>query len=130
MVFNLALYPILGKPFILYLGIITLISFIITAILGLTIHNRWSNIRFKWHPAMVVISLLLAIFMGIIGIEVGKPNIGIVGILSLFLFIIAMMLGFSFYKRRLKHFILHPAFVLIAFIFAIIHGTLGILIII
>ena len=127
MVVNLALYPILGKPFILYLGIVTLVSFIITAILGLTIHNRWANIHFKWHPTMVVISLLLAIFMGIIGIEVGKPNIGAVGILSLFFFIIAAILGFRFYKGRLKHFMLHPAIVLIAFIFAIIHGILGIL---
>ncbi len=36
---SITYYTIYGKPFILYLGIITLISFIITASIGISIHE-------------------------------------------------------------------------------------------
>jgi len=39
MLSSIAYYPILGKPLILYLGIVTLLSFIITATIGLMIYK-------------------------------------------------------------------------------------------
>ena len=53
MLIDITFYQIFGKPFILYLGIPALISFSITALFGIIIHKRWSNIRFIWHPTMV-----------------------------------------------------------------------------
>ena len=50
----------IGKHFIGILGILTLFSFFITAMLGLAFHHRWWNIRFIWHPVMVIISFVLA----------------------------------------------------------------------
>jgi hypothetical protein len=61
-------YPLYGKPLILYLGVVTLISFIITASIGITIHECLRNIKFKWHPTMAGISLNLALIRGTQGI--------------------------------------------------------------
>jgi len=65
---NITYYPIYGKPFILYLGIITLTSFLITAMLGITIRKKLRDIRFVWHPTMAGISISLAILHGPLGI--------------------------------------------------------------
>jgi hypothetical protein len=65
---SITYYPIYGKPFILYLGIVTLISFIITASIGISIHEGLRNIKFKWHPALAGISLTLALIHGTLGI--------------------------------------------------------------
>ena len=68
MLIDITFYQIFGKPFILYLGILALISFSITAMLGIIIHKRWSKISFIWHPTMVWISFSLAIIHGTLGI--------------------------------------------------------------
>jgi hypothetical protein len=60
-------YPIYGKPFILYLGILTLTSFLITTTIGISIHKEWAKIKFRWHPTMAGISIPLAIIHGILG---------------------------------------------------------------
>jgi hypothetical protein len=36
---SIALYQIFGKPFIVYLGVVTIISFIVTAIFGLSFYR-------------------------------------------------------------------------------------------
>jgi hypothetical protein len=51
---SIALYQIFGKPFILYSGVITIISFFITTIFGLSFYR--GLLKFKWHPIMVVVS--------------------------------------------------------------------------
>lgn len=61
-------YPIFGKPLILYLGIVTLTAFIITALIGISIHEGLRNIKFKWHPTMAGISISLAVIHGALGI--------------------------------------------------------------
>ncbi len=128
MLIDITFYPIFGKPFILYLGILALISFSITATLGIIIHNRWSTIRFMWHPTMVGISFSLAIIMGILGPAVGSPFVGILGIITLISFSITAMLGIIIYKNWLNiRFIWHPTMVGISFSLAIIHGAFGIL---
>lgn len=124
---SIAFYPIFGKPFVLYLGIITLISFLVTATIGISFYR--GLIRFKWHPTMVVVSFFLAIIMAVVGVSAGNITIGVLGLLTLFSFFIAAMLGLSIHKRWLNvRFIWHPVMVFISFIFATIHGTLAILV--
>lgn len=62
-------YLIFGKPFIMYLGIATLLSFLITAFIGFSVyHRRMAIIPFKWHPKMAALSIALAIVHGILGV--------------------------------------------------------------
>jgi hypothetical protein len=123
---NIALYPIFGKPFVLYLGVLTLTSFLITAVFGFSYYKGW--LTFKWHPIMVVISFIFLIFMTVIGLSLHKPLIGILGLLTLFLFLIAAMIGVGIHQRRLNiRFTWHPTLVVIAFIFAVLHGVAGIM---
>ncbi len=124
---SIAFYPILGKPFILYLGAITLISFLITAAFGLSYYR--GLLRFKWHPTMVVVSFILAITMTIIGSTAGSPTVGILGLLTLFSFFITAMLGLSIHKRWLNiRFRWHPTMVVVSFILASIHTVLALLV--
>lgn len=66
---HIAYYLILGKPFVMYLGILTLISFLFTAYIGYTNFKGKAKIPFKWHPVMAAISISLAVIHGILGIS-------------------------------------------------------------
>ena len=126
----IALIPIFGKPFILYIGIITFISFSITAMIGLSIYRGWLDMsKFKWHPTMVVISFSLAIFMAIIGRAAGNVTVGSVGILTFILIFVAAILGFSIHHGWLGRgkFLFHPTLIVIALFLGLIHGVLGVL---
>lgn len=61
-------FLIFGKPLIMYLGIITLTSFLVTALIGYLIHHGNQTISFKWHPRMAVFSITLAVVHGLLGI--------------------------------------------------------------
>lgn len=65
---NITYFPIFGKPLIMYLGIITLISFLITAAIAVLNKKGINKISFKWHPRMAKISIALALVHGILGI--------------------------------------------------------------
>ena len=65
---DIAYYLILGKPIIFYLGIITFLSFLSTAIIGLLNFKGIKTIPFKWHPRMAVLSICLAIIHASLGI--------------------------------------------------------------
>jgi uncharacterized membrane protein len=69
MLSSIAYFPIFGKPLILYLGITTLSSFIITASIGLMIF-RGVRIPFKFHPTMAGISLTLGIIHGTLALSI------------------------------------------------------------
>jgi hypothetical protein len=69
MLSSIAYFPIFGKPLILYLGIITLLSFLITATLGLLIYNG-KKIPFKVHPSMAGIALTLGIIHGTLALSI------------------------------------------------------------
>jgi hypothetical protein len=69
MLSEIAYFQIFGKPLVLYLGIITLLSFITTASIGLMIF-RGVRIPFKFHPAMAGISLTLGIIHGILALSI------------------------------------------------------------
>jgi len=57
---EIAFYQILGKPLVMYGGIVTLPSFLYTALL--------SHLNSKWHPRMAVISITLGLIHGGLGI--------------------------------------------------------------
>lgn len=62
-------YQILGKPLIMYLGILTLSSFLFTASIAvLNVKFGIAKIPFKWHPRMAAISITLALIHGTLGI--------------------------------------------------------------
>ncbi|MCX6721336.1 MAG: hypothetical protein NT026_01905 [Candidatus Staskawiczbacteria bacterium] len=65
---NITYFLIFGKPLIMYLGIITLLSFLITATLGAMIIRGIGKIPFKWHMIMAIISIVLAVIHGVLGI--------------------------------------------------------------
>ena len=63
-------YQIFGKPLIMYLGILTLTSFLFTAFIGYTTLHGKQIVPFKWHPRMAAISITLALIHGTLGILV------------------------------------------------------------
>jgi hypothetical protein len=65
---NISYYLIFGKPLIMYGGIITLISFLSTALISILNKNGIDIIPFKWHPRMAIISIILALIHGCLGI--------------------------------------------------------------
>lgn len=60
-------YLIFGRPLIMYLGILTLSSFIFTATIALLNRRGITIIPFKWHPRMAAFSIALAIIHGTLG---------------------------------------------------------------
>lgn len=65
---NIAYTLILGKPLIMWGGIITLISFLFTAYISYANQKGNHKIPFKWHSKMAVISLIFALIHGLLGI--------------------------------------------------------------
>jgi len=65
---NITYFLIFGKPLIMYLGIVTLLAFLITASIGVLIVKGIGRINFKWHKVMAVISIALAIIHATLGI--------------------------------------------------------------
>lgn len=68
MIAQLAYYSIFGKPIIIYLGVLTLLSFLITAFIGFMNYKGYKKIPFKWHPIMAGVSITLAIIHAILGL--------------------------------------------------------------
>lgn len=65
---NISYFLIFGKPLIMYLGILTLLSFLFTALIGFLNFKGIRKIPFKWHPIMAATSITLAIIHGFLGI--------------------------------------------------------------
>jgi len=66
---NIALFSILGKPLVVYLGIITLIGFLTTAILGMLI-LKGKKIPLKTHFLIAKMSLVLAVIHGFLAFSI------------------------------------------------------------
>ena len=65
----IAYFPILlGKPLIMYLGIMTFLSLIFTASIGYASYHGIKWIPFKYHPWMAMITIVLAVIHGGLGI--------------------------------------------------------------
>lgn len=65
---SIAYYLIFGKPLILYLGILTLLSFLFTASIAIMNLKGIHKIPFAWHHRMAIISISLALIHGTLGI--------------------------------------------------------------
>lgn len=65
---NISYFLIFGKPFIMWLGVLVLSSFLFTALIGFLNFKGIRKIPFKWHPRMATISIILAIIHGALGI--------------------------------------------------------------
>lgn len=67
-IYNIAYYQILDRPVIAHLGLLTLIGFIATAIIGYLNYHGNAIIPFKWHKRLAFTSVFLAIVHGLMGI--------------------------------------------------------------
>jgi len=65
---EISYYLIFGRPFILYLGIITLGSFLVTASIPLLRQYGLAKILFPWHMRIAGISIALGLLHGALGI--------------------------------------------------------------
>jgi hypothetical protein len=65
---QIAYYPILGKPLMMYLGLLTLLSLCTTATLGYLVFKGKFPTGFKWHIRMAVTTLCLGFIHGTLGI--------------------------------------------------------------
>lgn len=65
---NITYFLIFGKPLIMYLGITTLLFFLITATLGYGIVKGIGKIPFKFHMIAADISIVLALIHAVLGI--------------------------------------------------------------
>jgi len=70
MIQHIAYTLILGKPVVMYMGIITYFSFIFTATIGLLNFKGYGHIiPFKWHPRLAATSLILATIHATLGLS-------------------------------------------------------------
>lgn len=69
MIRDIAYFLVFGKPLVFYSGIITILSFSLTAFISVSNKLGWHIIPFKWHPRMAAISLLLAAIHGLLGLS-------------------------------------------------------------
>ena len=65
---NITYFMILGKPLMMYLGILVLLCFLFTAYIGASNLKAKGKIPLKWHFIMAKISICLAIVHAILGV--------------------------------------------------------------
>lgn len=70
MISSLAYTFILGKPLIMYLGIITFILLLFTATVGALNYKGIRIIPFKWHPVLAALTIIIAFIHGLLGLSV------------------------------------------------------------
>jgi len=63
----IAYYLIFGRPLIMYLGILTFLTFCTAALIALSI-LRGANIPLKWHIRIACLALILAVIHGFLGL--------------------------------------------------------------
>jgi hypothetical protein len=66
---NITYFQILGKPLIMYIGIITLVLFISVALIPI-LNKRGKKIPFKWHHRLAAVAIILALIHGLLGAAV------------------------------------------------------------
>lgn len=69
MISEIAYTFVAGKPLIFHFGILTLLSFLFTAIISVLNTKGIHIIPFKWHPRMAIVSLVLAVIHGLMGMS-------------------------------------------------------------
>ncbi|MCK5300553.1 MAG: hypothetical protein KAJ21_01530 [Thermoplasmatales archaeon] len=63
---NITYYPIFDIPFIVYLGIITILLFFLTALIAFLRRKGKIKISIKWHYYLAYISITLGLIHGIL----------------------------------------------------------------
>jgi hypothetical protein len=63
-------YMFFGIPFIVYLGIVTIFMFILTAILALLKRKGKLKYSIQWHYRLAYISIILGIIHSVLGISI------------------------------------------------------------
>jgi hypothetical protein len=61
-------FQILGKPLIMYAGIITIFLLLFTAAIAIMSKKGNSKIPFKWHPIFARITIVFALVHGLLGV--------------------------------------------------------------
>lgn len=70
MIHKIALTLFLGKPLIMYGGILTFLLLIFTAIVGALTFKGIFIIPFKWHPRLAVATIIVAIIHAFFGFSI------------------------------------------------------------
>ncbi|MCL5073784.1 MAG: hypothetical protein M1308_23255 [Actinobacteria bacterium] len=70
MVSSFAYFPLLGKPLTFYIGILTYLSFLLTATIGYFQYTGKPLVPFKWHPRIAAASLILGLIHGVLAASV------------------------------------------------------------
>lgn len=65
---EIAIFPIFGKPLIMYGGIITLFCLVATALIAILNQKGIIKQAFGWHVWMARITIVLALVHGLLGI--------------------------------------------------------------
>jgi hypothetical protein len=65
---DITYFLIFGKPLIMYLGIVTLAAFLLTASIAVLNMKGIRVIPFRWHPRCAVVAIGLAILHGVLGV--------------------------------------------------------------
>jgi hypothetical protein len=65
---EISYFLIFGKPLIMYLGIVTLLAFLLTASIAVLNKKGIRTIPFRYHPRCAILAISLAVIHGIFGI--------------------------------------------------------------
>lgn len=70
MISNIALTLFLGKPLVMYGGILTFFLLLFTATIGALNFKEITVIPFKWHPRLAITTIIIAIIHAIFGLSI------------------------------------------------------------
>ena len=70
MIHTLALKIFFGLPLVVYGGITTLLLIFVTATVGFLNFKGITIIPFKWHPRLVIMTIIVALFHGFLGLSI------------------------------------------------------------
>jgi hypothetical protein len=70
MIASLGYTLIFGKPLIMYLGILTYLCLISTAIIGYLSFKGITTIPFRWHPRLALAAIILATIHALFGLSI------------------------------------------------------------
>jgi hypothetical protein len=69
MIAQIAYHPFFGLPVVAYLGMLTLLLFIFTALVGYTSLKGKPILPFKWHPRLAATALIFALIHAIFALS-------------------------------------------------------------
>ena len=70
MIHGFALTLFLGKPLVMYGGIVTFLLLLFTATVGFLNFKGIQTIPFKWHPRLALTTIIVAIVHAVFGLSI------------------------------------------------------------